>query len=84
MQYSKRIWLNPESSSSTGSFVAFHGKTLWGDNQIEDETFIELADCRSKIRLHKKFEDSIDDFINKLKLLNYEIDNFIKFLENGE
>ena len=77
--YNCRTWLNPTSSDSTGSVVAFDGKVTYGDHLV-DSTFLEIADCRNKIRLHLTSDDTREDFIQKMKILRTEIDLFIEYL----
>jgi molybdopterin synthase catalytic subunit len=77
--YNKRKWLNKNTSDSTGSVVCFAGKVKNKDKYFDD-MFIEIADCRNKIRLHITDDDTKKDFINKLKTLNKEIINFIDYL----
>lgn len=56
--YNKRVWLNEINNSSTGSVVCFHGNVKWNSNPNNEQTFLEIADCHDKIRLHKNFGDS--------------------------
>lgn len=81
--YNRRTWLNAETSDSTGSIVAFDGKVtdLDTDNKYT-QRFLEIADCRNKVRLHKTSDDNDEDFLNKMKLLKSEIEQFIEYLEN--
>lgn len=81
--YNKRTWLNADTCDSTGSIVAFDGKVTDIDTKNEyTQRFLEIADCRNKIRLHKTSDDSDSDFLNKMKLLKSEIEQFINHLEN--
>ena len=83
--YNKRTWLNKDTCDSTGSIVAFDGKVT--DIDLKNEyvqRFLEIADCRGKIRLHKTCDDSNADFLDKMKLLEREIHQFIKYLETNE
>lgn len=47
-------------------------------------TFLQISDCSWSIRLHEKEYDSIDDFIDKIKLLRDEIDKFATYLEQNK
>ena len=78
--YSKREWLNDNDSPSTGSVVCYHGPAKW-NNKLKTVTFLEVADCQSKIRLHQSPEDTLYQFSSKMMKLRDEIDNFITFLE---
>ena len=78
--YNRRIWLNKEDSPSTGNLVCFDGMTTWRGEEIRN-TFLQVSDCSWSIRLHKIEDDSTEDFIDKLKLLRDEVDNFISYLE---
>lgn len=78
--YNKRTWLNKPGSPSTGNVVAFDGITAWKGVNIRD-TFLSISDCNNSIRLHKIDDDSTEDFIDKMKLLKNEIEQFIGYLE---
>lgn len=78
--YNKRTWLNSIKSDSTGSVVAFHGKVTY-KGETFDDAFLEIADCRNKVRLHLTTDDKKEDFIEKMKTLRKEIDLFIYDLE---
>nr|DAS18324.1 MAG TPA: hypothetical protein [Caudoviricetes sp.] len=78
--YNKRTWLNKPGSPSTGNVVAFDGVTAWKGVNIRD-TFLSISDCNNSIRLHKIDDDSTEDFIDKMKLLKNEIEQFIGYLE---
>ena len=83
--YNKRTWLNKDKSPSTGNVVAFEGETLYRGESIHN-IFLSISDCSVSARLHKTDEDSIQDFVDKMKLLEKEIHKFVKHLEkiNGE
>lgn len=81
--YNKRTWLNGEFSPSTGNVVAFDGETTWRGKKYRN-TFLQVSDCSFSARLHKCDDDSIEDFICKMKLLRSEIDLFINHLESSQ
>lgn len=78
--YSKRQWLNKEDSPSTSNMIAFDGDVNYS-GEISRSTFLKISDCHNIIKLHVAEYDSIDDFIDKIKLLRNEIDLFINHLE---
>jgi len=80
--YCERIWLNSVTSASTGSAVAWHGETTYGNKKSEIATFFEVADCHCKVRLHKISIENMDEFINKIKLLAETASKFAGFLES--
>ncbi|MBF1491432.1 MAG: hypothetical protein HXN76_01745 [Prevotella pallens] len=80
--YNKRTWLNKESSPSTGNVICFDGYTTWHGEKMRN-TFLQISDYNWSIRLHKTEDDSITDFVDKLKLLNKEISSFITHLEKN-
>ena len=79
--YSSRKGLNPKKSRSTGSVVCFDGMTESAEG-LDRDSFIEISDCRGKVKLHKSSEDSPGAFILKLTLLRDEIDRFIDHLRD--
>lgn len=78
--YNKRTWLNKETSDSTGSVVAFDGRITDYKGKDYQSTFLEIADCNNKIRLHITSDDTVQDFIDKLTLLKTNIEEFIDHL----
>ena len=50
--YNTRTWLNGSNSRSTGSIVCYDGVTKFCDG-VDRDSFVEISDCHSKIRLHK-------------------------------
>jgi hypothetical protein len=77
--YTTRKWLNKLSSPSTGSICCYYGPSAWDASKTD--MFLEVADCHNSARLHKTELESKDDFVEKLKLLRSELDNYIKYLE---
>jgi hypothetical protein len=77
--YNKRTWLNKNNSPSLGSIVAFDGEVVYSD-VTERTTFLAISDCSKTIKIIKNTE-SIEDYIEKLKLLKTEIELFILHLE---
>lgn len=77
-----RKFLNIASSDFTGSVVAFHGKGRWQSDEVI--TFLEIADCHNKVRLHNSNTETIAVFVRKLKLLRTVLNQFINYLEGIE
>lgn len=80
MEYNKRTWLNNIKSSSTSAIVTFDGDVEYSDKVYRD-TFVKISDCKDSIKLHKKDNESMEDFIKKLEILQDEIDMFIAHLK---
>jgi hypothetical protein len=78
--YNKRTWLNKNNSPSTGNVVAFDGEVTWRDEKIRS-IFLSVSDCSVSARLHKTDDDTIEDFIDKMRLFKNEIGLFIEHLE---
>lgn len=80
--YNKRIWLNDESSPSTGSMVMYDG--LVEDpvsGKMNADRFLRITDCYHVVKLHQAWYDDKEEFISKLRLMRDEIDAFIGHLE---
>ena len=80
--FSRRVWLNKETSASTGAAIAFCGPTKWSKGDEEIHTFFEISDCHCKVRLHKTYSDSTDDFVAKMRKLSRLASDFADFLES--
>lgn len=79
--YSKRVWLNPNNSPSTGNIIAFDGiETIDGKPYISQ--FFKISDCYHIANIHKAEYDTKEDFLNKMILMRDEINLFIEHLKN--
>lgn len=81
--YNTRTWLNPLGHSSTGYIICFDN--IVNENGDEyDDSYIKIGDCKNGVTFHKwNVEPNAEEmFLNKLKLMSNEINNFIKYLEN--
>lgn len=78
--YNNRVWLNSENSASTGSVVCFDG-ILDSWEGMYRSMFVEISDCRNKIRLHNSYSDTKEEFIIKLENLQDILTDFIKHLK---
>lgn len=74
--YSDQIFLNPDSSPSTGHCAAFIGKFL-EDKNDQLAMWLRVGDCHNTICLHKCDWDTIEEFENKIKMLQNFIDDFL-------
>lgn len=81
--YCIRKWLNKDGSPSTGEIVVFDGMVKDEDSEYRT-TFCQIGDCFEKVKLHKADYDSMDDFIEKMKLMRDVIDGFIEHLEENK
>lgn len=81
--YCVRKWLNRNESPSTGEIVVFDGMVKDEDGEYRT-TFCQIGDCFGKVKLHKADYDSMDDFIEKMKLMRDVIDRFVEHLEENK
>jgi len=80
--FNKRVWLNRPDSPSTGSIVVFDGEIQWrSDRPIERESWLEVADCHCKVRLHRCYEDTQSDFLKKVETMRDVLDEYINHLK---
>ena len=79
--YNKRTFLNGPKSPYTGSIVCFSGKTKLGNDKEQLHTFLEVADCRGKVWLHRDSNVSKKKFIKKIRKLIKELQAFVEYLE---
>lgn len=84
-KYNKRIWLNPESSHFTGSLVCHDGIVSNQGKPPERYTFVELASCHGKVRLHTdknsgREVQQLAEFIAKINLMQNELQKFREYL----
>ena len=82
-KYNTRVWLNSIDSHYTGSIVCHDGIVTNRGKPPARYTFLELSDCHGKSRIH--YDDNLDmeAYIDKLKLIQSEIQNFIDHLEKS-
>lgn len=81
-KYIKKVWLNPEESASTGSICVFDGPYKYKtDMEVKRDSFVEVKDCTNGIRLHRTFEDTEQNFINKVETLKDVLNEFLTHLK---
>lgn len=84
IKYNKRIWLNTDDSHYTGSIVLFDGVDVINHGKKLDRySFVEISSCHGKVRIHKDDNLTMEDYIQKLKLLETEICEYRKHLESN-
>ena len=82
-KYNTRTWLNSIGSHYTGSIVCHDGIVTNRGKPPARYTFLELSDCHGKSRIHYDDNLDMDAYIDKLKLIQSEIQNFINHLEKS-
>jgi hypothetical protein len=81
--YNRRIWLNPEDCHFTGSMVCFDGKDVINQGKLLDRyTFVEVASCHGKVRIHTDANSDMQAFVEKLRNMVDELNFFIDHLEH--
>jgi len=81
-KYNKRVFLNQENSSSTGSIVCFDGEIKRsGDGRSRRYSFVEIADCQVKARLHRAYGDRAEDYIGKIKKMKNALSDYLDYLQ---
>ena len=80
--YNRRIWLNSVDSHYTGSITCCDAMNIVNRGKfMERYSFIEIADCHGKIRLHTDDNFPLTEFIAKLRILEWELREFREHLE---
>lgn len=78
--FKSETWLNPEDSPSTGSIVCYDGDVEYSDDGVSPCTFIEIADCHQKVRLHQAHTDTTEQFIEKIDKIIFSLEKFREHL----
>jgi len=62
--------------------VSFSGDVQYrSDEQPELVSFLEISSCNSKIRLHRKNEQTAQEWIDEIRRLRDHINDYLKFFE---
>lgn len=80
----KRVWLNPENSSSTSTMVCYSGEANWSEENSDKPAisrFVEIADCHGKIRIHQARFETMQEYIDKIKLMKETLAEYQAVLE---
>jgi len=81
-RYVEKMFLNSEESASTGSIVCFDGEHQWNkEKDPRKESWVEVADCHVKARLHRCYEDTAEDYLTKIKKMRDVLNRYIDHLE---
>lgn len=81
-RYRKHIDLNP-NTPSTGTVTFYDGQIIDADkpDDIWEDQFIEIADCRGKVKLHRASYDTQEDWLNKVTELHKALSNYLEYLK---
>lgn len=84
VNYNIRLNLNPETSHYTGSIACVDVEDVINQGKFTERyTFVEIADCHGKVRIHKDPNLEMKEYIHKLRLLSVELMRFSTFLEDN-
>jgi len=85
VHWNERAWLNDRDSHFTGSMVCFDGENVINQGKLLDRyTFVEIASCHTKVRIHADANSSMEAFIEKLRVMRSELDGFLYHLDDRE
>lgn len=81
--YNSRIFLASHNLPSTASLVCYQGSSSWRDynNEFPEETFVEISNCHSKVRLHSSHLETEEQYVEKIKKLISGLTDFVNYLE---
>ena len=83
INYNDRQFINASNSHFTGSIVCFDGTEVINQGKLLPRyTFVEIASCHSKVRIHKDDNLSMEEYISKLRVMEASIRRFANFLED--
>lgn len=78
--YTSRTFLGKEGTASTSNVVFYSGPPAWkSDNPEQHVQFVSISDCHQSVRLHRTDQESMEDWLNKLRVLRAQLDAYITF-----
>lgn len=77
--FCERQFLAELGHYSTSSAVTFSGKVRY-DETLYLEHYIEISDCKDKVKLHKTHDETVTEYVEKLTRLQQQLGRFIDFL----
>ena len=78
----KKEFLTDAPKPSTSTVVSFSGEVQYrNDEKPELVSFLEISSCNSKIRLHRKNEQTFQEWVEELIRLRDHIDDYLNFFE---
>lgn len=80
-----REWLNDLESPSTGTIAVFDGEVQWCSEESPGRrVWVEVSDCHCKVRVHKSYEQTTQQFCDKVRKMRDVLNGFIDHLEESE
>lgn len=80
-KYCKRVWLNQDDSPSTGSIVCYAGDLEWDDGW-NPSYFVEVSDCHNKIRIHQSCQDTLEEYITKVRAMRDALTDYLNEIDS--
>jgi|688.fasta_scaffold410842_3 hypothetical protein len=85
VKYNHRLFINSLDSHYTGSIVCFDGNQVVNQGKLLNRySFMEIASCHSKVRIHRDDNLPMSDYIDKLKEISFAIERYVDHLERSE
>ena len=80
--YSHRVWLDKGLTPSSRAVMVYHGPVQYKPDEEPDvSTFIKLSSCHDEVHIHRTYEESMEEYIEKLLELKSVLEQFIWHLE---
>lgn len=80
--YCKKEFLTDSPEPSTSTVVSFSGDIQYGCSETPElVSFLEISSCNSKIRLHRKHEQTFQEWVEELRRLRDHINDYLNFFE---
>jgi hypothetical protein len=74
-----REFLAPEYSSTSSCIYCFHGIP---DYDEEINSFVDISDCRNRIRLHAQSKEPISQYLERLRVIVHSLETYIHAVES--
>ena len=81
-KFVSKEFISPIDKASTATIVCFYGSIINFDGDLEEGGFLELSDCRRKIRLHMSIDHSKKEYIEIIRKIERNCKEFGDFLES--
>lgn len=84
--YHVREWLNPKGVYASSTITAFAGMSSFlGEQNVKTDFFqkkLTIHDCQQSIRLHQMPEQTDEEYITKIRLVEKVCKDFADYLES--
>jgi hypothetical protein len=81
-EFVRKEFISPIEKQSTATIIAYHGSIINYDGDLEEGGYLEMSDCRRKVRIHTSSDHTPEEYIALVRKIEKVCKEYADFLES--